>query len=346
MGPQGLRAGWSLLIGAVMIFLFAIIIGAVITIILNNILHLKLAAETAASSIVSELPWVLALAGSLAILALIERHRFLDYYLADRAAVLRFASGLVSGFAALSVLVGAMALGGWVHFGAAPQFSGSLLRHAAMWAIGFVLVALAEEGMFRCFLQYTLARSINFWWALALVASMCLWGITHAAGHGAGGIYAMAALGVLPCLYLEMSKDSGRGFWQAAWAGSTAFGFIHTGNTGETWIGIFAAAAIGFVFCVSVRLTGSAWWAFGCHASWDWAETYFYGTPDSGFVAHGHFLTTSPTGSALWSGGTDGPEGSLLVLPIILLLLGALIFLYGRNRRQSVLAPVAENVAN
>ena len=97
-------------------------------------------------------------------------------------------------------------------------------------------------------------------------------------------------------------------------------------------VGIFAAAAIGFVFCVSVRVTGSAWWAIGCHFSWDWAETYFYGTADSGLPAQGHFLSTNPAGNALWSGGADGPEGSLLVLGVILLLLAALLVIYGRKR--------------
>ena len=122
------------------------------------------------------------------------------------------------------------------------------------------------------------------------------------------------------------------GFWQAAWVTSTAFGFIHTGNNGENWIGIFAAAFIGFVFCVSVWVTGSAWWAIGCHAAWDWAETYFYGTADSGFVARGHFLSATTTGNPLWSGGTDGPEGSLLVIAVSFLLLLALLIIYGPRK--------------
>ncbi len=111
---------------------------------------------------------------------------------------------------------------------------------------------------------------------------------------------------------------------------------MHTGNGGENWIGIFAAAAIGFVFCVSIRFTGSAWWAIGCHAAWDWAESYFYGTADSGMVVQGHYLTTTRLGNALWSGGADGPEGSLLVLVAILLLLVALIVIYGRKGASTI----------
>jgi hypothetical protein len=82
---------------------------------------------------------------------------------------------------------------------------------------------------------------------------------------------------------------------------------------------------------VSVRVTGSAWWAIGCHAAWDWAETYFYGAADSGNVATGHFLTTTPAGKALWSGGTAGPEGSLLAMAVIALLLVFLMVAYGRR---------------
>jgi len=90
------------------------------------------------------------------------------------------------------------------------------------------------------------------------------------------------------------------------------------------------------VFCVSVKVTGSAWWAIGCHAAWDWGETFFYGTADSGFKAQGHYLTTTPAGATLWSGGMDGPEGSVLVVPVVLLLLTALALLYGRRRSTAL----------
>jgi hypothetical protein len=85
-------------------------------------------------------------------------------------------------------------------------------------------------------------------------------------------------------------------------------------------------------------VTGSAWWAIGCHAAWDWTETFFYGTADSGMVAPGHYLTTTTSGNALWSGGADGPEGSLLVLGVILLMLVALLVFYGRKRTAAVAA--------
>jgi membrane protease YdiL (CAAX protease family) len=235
-----------------------------------------------------------------------------------------------------------MAWGGWLHFGPVALSGTQILSCAALWGVAFLLTGFFEEGSFRCYLQFTLTRGINFWWALGIVSAVCLDLLLRAKGNGVWGVYGFALLGLVPCLLLHLKQVAGAGFWQAAWATSTLFGFIHTGNNGENWIGIFAAAAIGFVFCVSVRVTGSAWWAIGCHSAWDWAETYFYGTADSGFVAPGHYLTTTPMGNALWSGGADGPEGSLLILPVILLLLAALLLVYGRKRHATaaVSAPV------
>ena len=129
-------------------------------------------------------------------------------------------------------------------------------------------------------------------------------------------------LGLVPCFLLQREQSckaraSGRrpGSLRRPSASSTPATTAKTGSASSL------PPRIGFVFCVSVRVTGSAWWAIGCHTAWDWAETYFYGTADSGFVAKGHYLSTSTSGNPLWSGGTDGPEGSLLVIGIVLLLL-------------------------
>jgi membrane protease YdiL (CAAX protease family) len=277
---------------------------------------------------------VLALVGAMTAMALIERRRsLLAYNLTGSRRIPHFLSGLVAGFAALSALVGAMAWGGWLHIGPVALSGAEILKYGALWAIAFLLVSCMEEGIFRGYLQFTLTRGLNFWWALGINTLLCASLYARALGISAWGVYAIVLLGLFPCLMLHIRKTPRSGFWQAAWVTSTIFGYIHLGNKGENWIGIFAAALIGFVFCVSVRVTGTAWWAIGCHAAWDWAETYFYGTADSGLVAkEGHYLTTSTSGNALWSGGTDGPEGSLLVLGVILLLLAALLLIYGRKK--------------
>jgi hypothetical protein len=120
--------------------------------------------------------------------------------------------------------------------------------------------------------------------------------------------------------YLQSTLTRGLGFWWAALILSAGFGGIHLGNPGESPIGIFSAAVVGLAFCLSLWYTGSLWWAIGFHGAWDWGESYFYGTADSGIVSHGRRVAAHPIGSALWSGGTAGPEGSVLVLVVIALL--------------------------
>jgi membrane protease YdiL (CAAX protease family) len=354
LGSQGLRAGWSILIFSVLLFLFASAAGFVLV-----PLHLVDPAThrdfTASSAFFSELIGFVALVGAAAVVALIERRRsLLAFNLTGPRRTLHFLGGLAAGFAALSLLVGAMNWGGWLHFGPVALSGAHIFKYGAMWAAVFLLVGCVEEGIFRGYLQFTLTRGINYWWALGTVAVLCLdlllrgkgngvWSVYIVAllggkGNGVWGVYIVALLGLFPCLILQLWKSPRSAFWQAAWVTSTLFGFIHTGNNGENWIGIFAAALIGFVFCVSIRVTGSAWWAIGCHAAWDWAETFFYGTADSGMQPKGHYLTTSPAGNPLWSGGADGPEGSLLVIGVVLLLLVALLAIYGRRRPTALAA--------
>lgn len=342
IGSHGLRAGWTVAI--FLAIMFALTGGLDYLFAQAGLVNFK-HQFAPKSAFFSELAGLLALLGAAWLTARIEHRHILDYNLRGPRRVSHFFAGLVTGFAALSALVGTMAWGGWMHFGPVALSGKAILLYAAIWGGTFLMVGCVEEGIVRCFLLATLTRGVNFWWAGGLVALMCgdlLW---RAKGNGVWGVYVMALAGVLPCLWLQLKEAPGTGFWNAAWLTSTLFGFGHVSNNGENWIGILGAASIGFVFCVSIRLTGSAWWAIGCHASWDWAETYFYGTADSGLVAKGHLLTTTPAGSAFWSGGTAGPEGSVLVLGIILLLLIALLALYGRRPASSVASAPTEQAA-
>lgn len=108
-------------------------------------------------------------------------------------------------------------------------------------------------------------------------------------------------------------------FWRAALLLSLLFGLAHLGNPGENVIGILHAFLTGAVFCLTVRRTGNLWFAVGYHAAWDWAETFFYGTPDSGFLAAGRYLNTSVHGPNWLTGGSAGPEGSILAIAALLL---------------------------
>src|SRR5262245_45590621 len=109
------------------------------------------------------------------------------------------------------------------------------------------------------------------------------------------------------------------GFWPAAALSSAIFGYSHIGNPGENWLGIVNAGAGGLLFCLLLRRSGNLWMPIGFHASWDWTQSYFYGIPDSGRTLPGHLLSGSFSGPAWLSGGTVGPEGSLLLTLLLVL---------------------------
>ena len=121
--------------------------------------------------------------------------------------------------------------------------------------------------------------------------------------------------------YSLFSLSQAIGFWPAAVVLSVLFGAGHLGNSGEEWIGIGNAVLAGLVLAWSVKWTGALWWAIGYHMSWDWGQSFFYGVADSGTLAPHHLLSFGPAGPGWLSGGSVGPEGSVLCIPILLSLL-------------------------
>ena len=117
--------------------------------------------------------------------------------------------------------------------------------------------------------------------------------------------------------YTQFTLARGIGFWPAAVLLSTVFGVAHTQNRGESWIGALAAGFIGLFFCLTLRRTGSLWFAVGFHAAWDWGDSFFYSVPDSGQLSPGHLLSSSFHGAMWITGGKVGPEGSVLCFVVI-----------------------------
>jgi CAAX protease family protein len=120
--------------------------------------------------------------------------------------------------------------------------------------------------------------------------------------------------------YSQFTLAQGMSFWPAALLLSAIFGALHLGNRGEAWVGALAAAFIGLFWCFTLRRTGTLWFAVGMHAAWDWGESFLYSVPDSGTVAPGHLLSSSFHGPRWLTGGSVGPEGSVLVFVLIALM--------------------------
>jgi uncharacterized protein len=121
-------------------------------------------------------------------------------------------------------------------------------------------------------------------------------------------------------------------FWTSAVLFSILFAAAHLANPGENKFGIVMIFIDGIIMCFSLWRTGDLWFAIGNHAAWDWGQTFLFGTPNSGL--HGQHALLNPAfhGPTLLAGGTDGPEGSVLVLlsEALIVLLVAIVY---RQRR-------------
>jgi membrane protease YdiL (CAAX protease family) len=139
--------------------------------------------------------------------------------------------------------------------------------------------------------------------------------------------------------YLLQTLARGLNFRWAAAITSALFLALHLGNAGEGVMGWTSVALVGLVFCLSIWRTGTLWWAIGFHAAWDWAQSYLFGVADSGFPAKGALLAAHPTGPVWLSGGNTGPEGSALMIPLLVLTCG--VILWTQKKRDYALAAKA-----
>jgi len=134
--------------------------------------------------------------------------------------------------------------------------------------------------------------------------------------------------------FLQHTLARGVGFWWAALMVSGAFILWHVHNADESTVGLLSTGGASLAFCLSLWYTKSLWWAIGFHASWDWGESFLYGTPDSGIQVRDFLLRQHPQGNPLWSGGAVGPEGSLFLFPLMCIICLVMWARWGRVKPQ------------
>jgi membrane protease YdiL (CAAX protease family) len=132
--------------------------------------------------------------------------------------------------------------------------------------------------------------------------------------------------------YLQFTLTTGIGFWPAALLMSVLFALVHTSNNGESLFGLVQVAEFGLMACLALQRTGNLWWPIGFHAAWDWGQTFFYGVPDSGLNASHNFLHSEFHGPRWLTGGSTGPEASVLALIALIIVSLLLIFRHGGTR--------------
>ena len=141
--------------------------------------------------------------------------------------------------------------------------------------------------------------------------------------------------------YLQFTLAQAVRFWPAAIVLSVAFGLVHITNPGESKLGIVGVMLAGLFWCFTLRRTGNLWFAVGMHASFDFGETFLYSVPDSGVVFQGHLSNATLAGPAWLTGGSAGPEASVLDFAMLLILFYVFHKLYPGRAATSLEQPTS-----
>jgi len=116
------------------------------------------------------------------------------------------------------------------------------------------------------------------------------------------------------------------------------FGLSHAANPGASPGSlVLLAGGIGVLLTFAFTATRNVWLPIGLHMGWNYAEGCLFGLPNSGQTDPVQIMHTTPSGPAILTGGTFGPEGSLLLFALTLVVTTALLWLtLRRNQWQSL----------
>lgn len=140
--------------------------------------------------------------------------------------------------------------------------------------------------------------------------------------------------------YALYTLAEGIGYWPAAVLLSLFFGAVHRQNSGENWIGIVGVVLVGLFWSFTLKRTGSLWFALGMHAAFDFGETFLFSVPDSGMVFPGHLSNATLHGPTWLTGGTPGPEASVVDFLILLLFFVVFDRLYPARRSEAAVTVI------
>ncbi len=151
--------------------------------------------------------------------------------------------------------------------------------------------------------------------------------------------FAMLILGVMEEYlfrgYAFQSLWRGASFWPAALITTALFAGDHLSKPYENAVDIGMIFALAVLLCVSVRVTGSLWWAVGWHAAFDFGQLFIIGTRNGGQIPQGRLFDVTFPGPAWITGGELGTEASYFMIPATIASFFYVLFFLRRRSSSS-----------
>ena len=118
--------------------------------------------------------------------------------------------------------------------------------------------------------------------------------------------------------YALQSLWRGAGFWPAALITAAIFAGLHLSKPHENAMDIGMIFIGGLALCLSVRRTGTLWWAVGWHTAFDFGQFFIIGTRNGGQTPVGHLFNVTFPGPDWITGGQLGTEASGFMVPAVI----------------------------
>lgn len=120
---------------------------------------------------------------------------------------------------------------------------------------------------------------------------------------------------------------------------SSIFGILHAGNPNSTTMAVLNIVAAGLMLAIPYVLTGRLALSVGIHFAWNFSQGGIYGFRVSGTEPLHPIVDIQQGGNPIWTGGSFGPEGGLIGLAGIALIIVICLFYIKNKEGELELAP-------
>lgn len=133
--------------------------------------------------------------------------------------------------------------------------------------------------------------------------------------------------------YLLQNFAEGMGWTLAVVISCILYGLIHAMNPNAGLLSTVIIMTFGFLRIYGYLTTKMLWLSMGMHIGWNFFQGPIFGFSASGHQ-HAHLTAIAFTSEKAWlTGGAFGPEGSILIIPILLLALWIMNW-YSKTQRK------------
>lgn len=253
VGSSGLRAGWRVLMFNV---LFAALFGSFVLIRAGGPEGFREQYRNQSHVIItpllmggSEALTLLFLCSAALIMGKLEHRKFSEYGLPLRLALRKDVwIGALTGFLAISgTLLTIFLLHGFRVTGLAIHGT-AIVFSLFGWGVAFLLAGLAEEFLFRGYIQYTLTSGIGFWPAACVMSALFGLGHYFNSQENALGSVVVVMFGLLLCLFLRRTGN----LW-------CAVGFHLGYDWGQMFYGVPDSGIAPYQNILNSTLSGPQW---------------------------------------------------------------------------------------